>query len=101
VTSPALLDELREVLDRPKFRRWISAAVARESIGGIADDALLLDDPPERPGASPDPDDDDLIALARVAAPTTPFPETRHVLDLDAPDPPVLAPRALLERLDA
>ena len=46
VASPALLDELAGVLARPKFRRWISPAVMREFVDGLADDALIIDDPP-------------------------------------------------------
>jgi hypothetical protein len=63
VVSPTLLEELADVLERPKFLRWISSAVAREAIDGLTDDALVLDDPPALPGVSPDPDDDYLIAL--------------------------------------
>jgi putative PIN family toxin of toxin-antitoxin system len=101
VASPALIDELRDVLDRPKFRRWISAAVAREFVDGLADDALLLDDPPERPGVSPDPDDDYLIALARAAGADYLVSGDRHLLDVSDPDPPVLAARQFLELLGA
>jgi len=34
--SPSLLGELREVLDRPKFRRWVSTATATEFVDGLA-----------------------------------------------------------------
>jgi hypothetical protein len=54
-----------DVLARPKFRRWISAAVVREFVDGLADESLIVDDPPALPGVSPDPGDDYLIALAR------------------------------------
>lgn len=101
VISPALLDELRDVLDRPKFRRWISAAVALEFIDGLADDALVLGDPPALPGVSPDPDDDYLIALARAAGADYLVSGDGHLLQLADPDPPVLAPRQFLERLGA
>jgi putative PIN family toxin of toxin-antitoxin system len=33
VISPLLLDELREVLARPRFRRWVSASTVAEFIG--------------------------------------------------------------------
>ena len=46
VASPALLAELRDVLARPRFRRWVSVATATEFIDGLAQDALLVDDPP-------------------------------------------------------
>jgi putative PIN family toxin of toxin-antitoxin system len=51
VASPALLVELRDVLARPRFRRWVSTATAAEFIAGLAQDALVLDDPPARPGS--------------------------------------------------
>jgi uncharacterized protein len=46
VASPALLAELADVLARPKLRRWISPAVAREFVDGLTDDALITDAPP-------------------------------------------------------
>jgi len=101
IASPALLAELRAVLARPKLRRWISAAVAREFVDGLADDALILDDPPALEGVSPDPDDDYLIALARAAGADYLVSGDRHLLDLSDPDPPVLAAREFLERLGA
>jgi putative PIN family toxin of toxin-antitoxin system len=68
IASPTLLDELRDVLARTKFRRWVSAEVAADFVEGLKDAATLIDDPPPQPGTSPDPDDDYLIALARTAA---------------------------------
>jgi putative PIN family toxin of toxin-antitoxin system len=101
VASPTLLAELSDVLARPKFRRWISAAVARGFIDGLVDDALIIDDPPAQPGVSPDPDDDYLIALARAANADYLVSGDHHLLELDAPDPPVLTPREFLDLLDA
>jgi putative PIN family toxin of toxin-antitoxin system len=101
VASPTLIDELRDVLDRQKFRRWISAAVAREFVDGLADDALIIDDPPAQPGVSTDPGDDYLIALAGAANADYLVSGDHHLLDLQAPDPPVLAPRQFLDVLDA
>ena len=89
------------MLARPKFRRWISAAVAREFIAGLADDALVIDDTSAPPGVSPDPDDDYLIALARAANADYLVSGDRHLLDLEDIDPPVLTPRQFLDLLDA
>jgi predicted nucleic acid-binding protein len=89
------------VLARPKLRRWISPAVAREFVDGLADDALVVDDPPAAPGVSPDPDDDYLVALARAANADYLVSGDRHVLELEDPDPPVLTPRQFLDLLDA
>jgi putative PIN family toxin of toxin-antitoxin system len=101
IASPLLLAERRDVLARPKFRRWISTATAADFIGGLADDALVRDDPPAFPGVSPDPDDDYLIALARAAQADYLVSGDRHLLDLADPDPPVLTPRQFLGVLGA
>jgi putative PIN family toxin of toxin-antitoxin system len=101
VASPALLDELAGVLARPKFRRWIGHAVARELVDGLADDATVIDDPPALSGVSPDPDDDYLIALARAANADYLVSGDRHLLELEGADPPVLTPRQFLDPLDA
>jgi putative PIN family toxin of toxin-antitoxin system len=91
VASPALLDELEDVVARPKFRRWISTEVTWEFIEGLADAAVMVDDPPTRPELSPDPDDDYLIALARAVGADYLASGDPHLLDLDASDPPVLS----------
>jgi uncharacterized protein len=101
IASPALLDELADVLARAKFRRFITAAVATEFIDGLATDAGIVADPPELPGVSPDPDDDYLVALARAARADYLVSGDRHLLDLIEPDPPVLSPRQFLDLLDA
>ena len=99
--SPGLLDELRDVLERPRFRRWISDELAAEFIAGLREAAMILEDPPARPGVSPDLDDDYLIALARGAGADYLISGDRHLLDLPDPDPPVLTPRQFVELLGA
>lgn len=101
IASPALLVELHDVLARPKFRRWISIELANEFIAGIAEAAVIVDDPAELPGLSPDPDDDYLIALARTAKADYLVSGDHHLLDLEDCDPPVLTPRQFHELLDA
>jgi putative PIN family toxin of toxin-antitoxin system len=101
IASPALLDELRDVLARPRFRRWVSQATATEFIDGIAQDAVIVTDPPALPGLTPDPDDDYLIALARATQADYVVSGDRHLLDLSDPVPPVLTPRQFLDLLDA
>jgi hypothetical protein len=56
------------VLARPKFRRWVSTAVAADFVDGLADGALVVDGPTPQPGLSPDPDDDYLVTPARTGA---------------------------------
>jgi len=100
IASPTLLEELVDVLARPKFRRFITTSVAAEFIDGLATDAIVVADPPEPPEVSPDPDDDYLIALARVAGADYLISGDRHLLDLTDPDPPVLTPRQFLDLLE-
>ncbi|MEJ7788178.1 MAG: putative toxin-antitoxin system toxin component, PIN family [Solirubrobacteraceae bacterium] len=99
VASPALLEELREVLARPKLRRWVSEQVAEAYLAGLGQDAMLIEDPPPIPGLTPDPDDDYLVALARAAHADCLVSGDRHLLELTDPEPPVLTPRAFLALL--
>jgi uncharacterized protein len=101
IASPALLEELRDVLVRTRFRRWIAEATANDFVDGLAQEALILDDPPAlRTRISSDPDDDYLIALARAADVDYLVSGDRHLLDLADPEPPVLTPRQFLDLLD-
>ncbi len=99
IVSPELLGELRDVLARPRLRRWVSEAVAAEYVDGLTDGALLIDDPPAQPGLSPDPDDDYLIMLARAAGADYLVSGDHHLTGLDDATPPVLAPREFRDRL--
>jgi putative PIN family toxin of toxin-antitoxin system len=99
VASPALLGELRDVLARARFRRWVSVATAAEYVDGLAEDALVVDDPAPQPGLSPDPDDDYLITLARAGGADYLISGDRHLTGLTDPTPPVLTPRQFLDLL--
>ncbi|MGI8420818.1 MAG: putative toxin-antitoxin system toxin component, PIN family [Gaiellaceae bacterium] len=55
IASPTLLAELREVLVRPKFRRWVSSETAAQFIDGLEDAALLIDDQPRERVSRPTP----------------------------------------------
>lgn len=100
IASPTLLAELAKVLARSKFRRYISAALVTELIDGLSEDAVIVKDPPDPPGISPDPDDDYLIALARAVGADYIVSGDRDLLDLTDPHPPVLTPRQFLDVLD-
>lgn len=101
IISPAVLDELADVLARPKLQRFITTTLAVAFIDGLATDAVIVRDTPDPPGLSPDPDDDYLIALARAANADYLVSGDRHLLDLAEPDPPVLTPRQFVDLLDA
>ncbi len=87
------------MLDRPRFRRWVSTEVATEFIDGLAQDALIVADPPAQPGLTADPDDDYLFALARATQADYLVSGDRHLLDLAEAIPPVLTPRQFLDLL--
>jgi putative PIN family toxin of toxin-antitoxin system len=69
VVSPTLLAELSDVLARPKFRAYVTAAEAAAYVQLVGREGTIRDGPPpaEEP-LSADPDDEYLIDLARAAA---------------------------------
>jgi putative PIN family toxin of toxin-antitoxin system len=68
VVSPLLVDELTDVLGRPKFERWSSQGRASAYIAALrARCELRSDTPSARPIEVRDPDDHYLVALSREA----------------------------------
>lgn len=98
VVSPLLLSELEQVIRRPKFRRSIREAEITGLLSALAEDAECVADPAAQPGLTADPDDDYLVALARSADADCIVSGDVHLLEMDDPRPPVLQPRAFLER---
>ena len=69
VVSPLLLDELRLVLHREKFRRYVDLDVVDQYIELLGRDAATAADPTVPPPIRcADPDDDYLIALAHTCS---------------------------------
>jgi putative PIN family toxin of toxin-antitoxin system len=99
VLSPALLAELAGVLDRPKFRRWLTAEEAHAFVGRLRTSATLIDDPPTAAPSTPDPGDDYLIALAQKANADCLVSGDSDLTGLADPHPPVFAPRAFFDSL--
>lgn len=66
VVCPMLVGELSDVLHRDKFRRWIGVDDVTTFIHGLRVLAHQAPDPIVIAGATPDPDDDYLVALARA-----------------------------------
>ncbi|HEY2715118.1 MAG TPA: putative toxin-antitoxin system toxin component, PIN family [Solirubrobacterales bacterium] len=65
IVSPLLLEELRLVLLREKFRRYVDLDVVDQYLELLRRDAAMAADPAEQPPVRcADPDDDYLIALA-------------------------------------
>jgi len=99
IVSPKLLDELARTLDRPKFRRYATHEDVRAYIDSLRRQALQADDPPTERGHTPDPGDDYLVALARAADAHVLVSGDAHLTGLEDARPPVLTPRAFVERL--
>lgn len=100
VVSPMLLEELEDVLARPHISKRVGRADAATFLLRLENAATLVDDPPAATGATADPDDDYLVALARAAGAHALVSGDRHFLDLADTSPPVLTPRALVELLE-
>jgi putative PIN family toxin of toxin-antitoxin system len=67
VVSPQLVAELSEVLARPKFARWSSDDRDVAYVAAFAAQSEHHPDPDDAGGHVRDPDDDYLVALARIA----------------------------------
>jgi putative PIN family toxin of toxin-antitoxin system len=101
VMSPALLEEIADVLSRPRIRTRLSADDAQLFLADVAAQVVMLADPLDPPTVCRDPDDDYLVALAIIAG--------ADVLvsgddDLLAVEPAragveVMTPRQLVDRL--
>lgn len=64
LACPALIRELADVLERPKFRRWILPSEAARYCRDIVELATMAGDPVDFPAVSRDSADDYLVALA-------------------------------------
>jgi putative PIN family toxin of toxin-antitoxin system len=96
VVSPMLLGELRRVLMRDKFRRYLSQNEASLAVRSLAELAELIADPEPTPiGLCPDPKDDYLVALARHAEADYLVTGDRHLDGVT--HPPVLRSSKFLE----
>jgi uncharacterized protein len=101
IVSPLLLEELEEVLARPKLRSWVTLAETTAYLALIRGEATLYADPPPSGSAlCPDPDDEFLIDLARSTGAGAIVSGDRHLLDL-RPALPVMTPAAFLALLTA
>ena len=99
IVSPRLLEELREVLLREKFRRYITADDAATFVELLRLVGTEVPDPDLVPGLTPDPKDDYLVALARSSGAACIVSGDAHLTELVNPHPPVLTPRQFLDRL--
>ncbi len=90
------------MLVRPKFRRWLSEDDARQFVDDVRALADVVPDPPpptER--VTGDPKDEFVAAFAKIADVVALVSGDPHLTELENMDPPVLAPGAFLEQLEA
>ncbi len=99
VVCPALVGELRDVLTRDRFRRWISTDEAELFVTRLESEAEPWDDPVDVPAVTADPKDDYLVALYRDCNADLLVSGDSDLIDLDVDDVTVLTPRDLLDRL--
>jgi uncharacterized protein len=71
VSSPGLLDELADVLARPRFQDILarSNTAPEQALAQVRSLAEIVDPPPLPESVSRDPDDDAVLALATAARP--------------------------------
>lgn len=101
IVCPLLIEELDEVLRRPRFHTVITGGELQVLLPLLRREATLVDDPADVPAVTPDPDDDYLVALARreqVDALVSGDGDLTQMHDLQ---PPVLSPAEALAFLDA
>jgi putative PIN family toxin of toxin-antitoxin system len=87
------------VVLRPKFRRWFSESESRELLGRLQRHATCAEDPPPLPGATRDPADDYLVALARATRVDAIVSGDRDLIDAELGKPPVWTPVECVRRL--
>ncbi len=98
VLSLRLLDELNDVLSRPKFARQAGDGRATRFVAALLRVAELHVDTPEPPAVTRDPEDDYLIALAQRAAADLLVSVDRDLLEADLALM-IVTPAELLDRL--
>ena len=101
VLCPHLLEELKEVLDRDRLRRFITQEDAAAFVAYLSRVADVRPDPVRVHGLVPDdPDDDFLFALAREAGVDFVLSNDQHLTELSSPRLPVITPARLVAELE-
>jgi uncharacterized protein len=101
IVSPTLLEELEEVLRRPKFRRYLSEAEVQTAVRAVGELAEHADDDPAPPTHTPDPADDYLLALAIKADADLLVSGDRHLTEMVGTEIPIVSPRDFVDLLRA
>jgi putative PIN family toxin of toxin-antitoxin system len=101
IVSPNLLHELQQVLLRRKFRKYCSVTEALNFVADLRSISDLVFDPVREGPLTPDPGDDYLIALVRVADADFLVSGDRGLLSMRESEPRLLTPREFVQKLQA
>jgi putative PIN family toxin of toxin-antitoxin system len=99
VICPHLIAELAGVLERPKFRAYLTETEALAYVSEIARLARALPDPVDPPARTRDAGDNYLLALASAAGVAALISGDRDLTDLIGNDPPIVTPAQAVEQL--
>lgn len=99
VTCPHLITELRDVLAREKFRRWLPQSDADLYVDRIDRESDAWPDPEDVPPVTGDPKDDYLVALYGTCDADVLVSGDDDLTSLDEPDVTVLTPAEFLNHL--
>lgn len=94
IACPRLLVEVERGLRKPYFRERVSEEELAEIVAGIADAATMCEDPRGVELLLRDPDDDYLVALARVAQADVIVSGDKDLLDHQGLEPPAVDARS-------
>jgi uncharacterized protein len=100
IVSPALLDEVEHVLNRPRFRAHLTLDEAAGYVAALRREAIMAEDPTDPPRVSRDRNDDYLIALARSVGAHYLVSGDRDLTEITDPSPLVLSPRGFVAVLE-
>ena len=99
VVSPALLEELSDVLARPKFDHATRKGRGGDFVGALRAGATIVHDVAGEGAITRDRKDDYLVRLARSSGAVL-VSGDRDLLEADLDDLEVLTPRMLIERIE-
>jgi uncharacterized protein len=99
IVSPGLLAELKGVLRRDKFRKYLTIGEAERYVALIRREADLRADPPDVPRVTADPKDDYLLALGVATSADLVISGDPHLTQVERPRSPVMTPAGLAELL--
>ncbi len=99
IICPKLIGEFRDALGNEYFRERFDPDDLAEIVANVEEAAIQYDDPEEIATLLRDPDDDYLIALARVAKADAIVTGDHDLLDHPGLQPPAINARVACERL--